>query len=177
VAIREELIWLLQDAEQRLLLSLTPAALDSGRADWAIALAQTYLFRGNRYRAQAYGDTAAAAFAELIREGTNVADRAQLVALQGLALAHSGRIQEAKVRGQEALDTAQATTTPPWQQSYIQLQVARIKILAGEPEAAIDNLEGALKGSGLISPGWLKVDTRFASLRGNPRFERLVNGS
>ncbi len=176
VAIREELIWLLQDAEQRLLLRLTPAALDSGRADWALALAQTYWFRGNRDRARAYGDTAAVAFAALIREGTNVADRAQAVALLGLALAHSGRMHEAKLRGREALAIAQGTTAPPWQQSYIQLQVARIKLLAGEPEGAIDHLELALKNSGLISPGWLKVDTRFASLRGSPRFERLVNG-
>jgi eukaryotic-like serine/threonine-protein kinase len=174
VAIREELIWLLQDAEQRVLLSLTPAALDSGRADWALALAQTYWFRGNRERARAFGDTAAVAFAALIREGSNVADRAQLVALQGLALAHSGQMHEAKLRGREALALAQSTTAPSWQQSYVQLQVARIKLLAGEKEGAIDHLALALRNSGLISSGWLKVDTRFASLRGNPRFERLV---
>jgi eukaryotic-like serine/threonine-protein kinase len=176
VAIREELIWLLQDAEQRLLLSLTPAALDSGRADWAIALAQTYWLRGDRYRARAYGDTAAVAFVKLIRQRANVADRAQLVGLHGLALAYSGRMHEAKMRGREALAIVQTTTAPAWQLAYIQLQVARIELLAGQSEVAIDRLGFALKHSGLISAGWLKIDTRFASLRGNPRFERLVRG-
>jgi len=28
-----------------------------------------------------------------------------------------------------------------------------------------------------LSPSWLKIDTTFAPLRGNPRFERVVDGS
>jgi hypothetical protein len=61
--------------------------------------------------------------------------------------------------------------------SYIQLQLVRIYLLVGEPEQALDQLESLLKIPYYLSPGWLKIDPNFASIRGNPRFERLVNGS
>ena len=60
---------------------------------------------------------------------------------------------------------------------YIQHQLARIYLLVGEPEKALDQLEPLLKIPYNLSPGWLKIDPNFAPLRGNPRFERLVNGS
>ena len=53
----------------------------------------------------------------------------------------------------------------------------RIYLLVGEPEKALDQLESLLKIPYTLSPGWLKIDPTFAPLRGNPRFERLVNGS
>jgi hypothetical protein len=59
---------------------------------------------------------------------------------------------------------------------YNQHQLARIYLLLGEPEKALDQLEPVLKVPYWLSPGWLKVDPNFASLRGNPRFERLMNG-
>ena len=61
--------------------------------------------------------------------------------------------------------------------AYIQLQLVRIYLLVGEPEKALDQLEPLLKIPYYLSPGWLKIDPTFAPLRGNPRFERLVNGS
>jgi hypothetical protein len=60
---------------------------------------------------------------------------------------------------------------------YIQHQLARIYLLVGEPEKALDQLEPLLKIPYLLSPGWLRIDPNFDPLRGNPRFQRLVNGS
>jgi hypothetical protein len=44
-------------------------------------------------------------------------------------------------------------------------------------EQALDLLEPLVHMPNSLSPGWLKIDPNFAPLRGNLRFERLVNGS
>ena len=59
---------------------------------------------------------------------------------------------------------------------YLQHQLARIYLLVGEPEKALDRLEPLLKMPYSLSPGWLRIDPTFAPLRGNPRFQRLVSG-
>ena len=59
---------------------------------------------------------------------------------------------------------------------YIQHQLARIYILVGEPERALDQLEPLLTIPYYLSPAWLLIDPTFAPLKGNPRFEKLVAG-
>ena len=101
---------------------------------------------------------------------------AQRHALLGLALAYLGRkataIQEGE-RGVALLPITKDAYVGP----YIQHQLARIYLLVGEPEKALDQLEPLLKIPYYLSPGWLKIDPNFAPLRGNPRFERLVAGA
>ena len=178
VALREDLLWLLDDAQQRLVLTLTPADLDGGRADWAVALAQTYWRRGDRSRAQAYADTATVAFEALARDIVSPGDREQNRALQALALAYAGREQEAARRGMEALNAARAASAPPSQRAYVQSLVVRIHLLAEDPEKALDQLDELVKiPEAAVSPGWLRIDPTYAPLRGNPRFERLANGT
>jgi hypothetical protein len=60
---------------------------------------------------------------------------------------------------------------------FLQHQLARIYILAGEPEKALDQLEPLLKIPYILSPGWLKIDPNFNPLRDNPRFQKLVAGA
>ena len=55
--------------------------------------------------------------------------------------------------------------------------MARIYILLGEPEKALDMLEPLLKVPYFLSPGWLRIDPTFDALRGNPRFKKLVEGT
>ena len=59
---------------------------------------------------------------------------------------------------------------------YNQHQLARIYILVGEPEKALDQLEPLLKIPYVLSPGWLRIDPNFDPLRKNPRFQKLVAG-
>ena len=82
-------------------------------------------------------------------------------------------MREGGARRWSCCRSAQDAYTGP----YIQHQLVRIYILVGEPEKALDQLEPLLKMPYYLSPGWLRIDPTFAPLRGNPRFERLVNGS
>jgi tetratricopeptide (TPR) repeat protein len=177
VALREDFLWLLGDAQQRLLLRLTPAALDGARGDWALAMAETYWTRGDRRRARAYGDTARRAYGPQIQEMLNDADRAQMMALQALALAYFGQEQEAVERGIEALKAANLAAAPPWQLLYVEFLLARVYVLAGQAEGALEHLEQVLKTPSMITRGWLRIDPNFTPLRKNPRFERLVTGT
>jgi hypothetical protein len=52
--------------------------------------------------------------------------------------------------------------------------LARIYILVGEQEKALDQLEPLLRMPYYLSPGWLKIDPSFEPLRANPRFRTLV---
>ena len=69
--------------------------------------------------------------------------------------------------------SARTPTTGP----YIQLQLARIYLLVGEPEKALDQLEPLLRIPYYLSPGWLRIDPTFDPLRSNPRFRKLVEGT
>ena len=95
--------------------------------------------------------------------------------LLGLALAYLGQ-KPAAIREGERGVALSPINREHLEGPYRQHQLARIYMLVGEPEKALDQLEPLLKMPYYLSPGWLKIDPNFALLRGNPRFERLVNG-
>jgi tetratricopeptide (TPR) repeat protein len=165
-----DLAWALDDAGQRRLLGLGPAAFDGDRASWAWVLAQTHAFRGDAARARAYADTAQAAFAAQLRDAP--ADGQRYV-LRGLALATAGRTAEG-VREAERGAALLPLARDAFLGAYLQHQLARVHLLAGRPERALDLLEPLLKMPYYLSPGWLRTDPTFAPLRGTPRFERLA---
>ena len=168
-----DLYWVLDPKQQALLLRLTPGPFDNSRAPWGLALAQTYALQGDRNRARAYADSARIAFEEALRA---IPEDGQARLLLGVALAYLGRRQEAIAEGERGL-ALRPMSQDAYGGAYNQLQLARIYILAGEPEKALDQLEPLLRVPFYLSPGWLRIDPTFDPLRSHPRFKRLVEGS
>jgi len=166
-----DLEWLLDDGQQRMLLSLPVSAFGDEPGQWNWARAETYWFRGDRARARAYADSARRALEALL---THPVERAAPTyalahAFLGLALAFLERRAAAVHEGQVAIASVAAG-------AYAKHQLARIYILVGEPDQALEQLESLLRIPYILSPGWLRIDPNFAPLRGNPRFERLIAG-
>jgi tetratricopeptide (TPR) repeat protein len=167
-----DLFWVLDDAQQRLLLRLPPSAFDDDRSTWGIVLAQTYWLRGDRARARAYADSTRVSLEEQLRA---TPDNAQQRAFLGLALAYLGRKTDAIREGERAVALS-PISRDGYTGPYLQHQLARIYLLVGEPGKAVDLLEPLLTVPYHLSPGWLRIDPTLAPLRGNPRFEKLVAG-
>jgi tetratricopeptide (TPR) repeat protein len=168
-----DLFWVLDDDQQRLLLRLPPSAFDDDRGAWGIALAATRALRGERAQARAYADSAAAAFEEQIKA---TPDNAQLYVLLGTALAYAGRKDDAVRQGRLALEKL-PISKDAYQGAYIQHQLARIYIMVGEPDKALDQLTPLLGLPYYLTPRWLGIDPEFEPLRSNPRFQRLMTST
>jgi hypothetical protein len=91
----------------------------------------------------------------------------------GTALAYLGRKADAIREGRRGVELMPLSRNA-YQSPYLQHQLARIYILVGEPEQALDVLEGLMRIPYFLSPGWLRVDPTFDPLRGNPRFRKLL---
>ena len=165
--------WVLDEAQQRLLLRLSPAPFGDDRATWGFALAETHALRGDTALARAYADSARLVLEARLRD---VPKDAVTHAYLGLSLAYMGRKADAIREGERAVALVPISTGPAFWAAF-QHHLASLYLLVGEPEKALALLEPVLKMPYHLSPGWLKIDPTFAPLRGNPRFERLVNGS
>ena len=168
-----DLIWVLDEGQQRLLLRLTPSAFDDDRAQWGAALAWAYALRGDTAKAHIYADSARLGLDHQLRA---TPQDGPLHLFLGVMLGYLGQkaaaIREGK-RGVALLPISRDAVTGPGRQHLL----GRIYILVGEPKLALDQLEPLLKIPYYLSPGWLKIDPNFRPLLGNPRFERLVNGT
>ena len=168
-----DLFWLLDEQQQQLLLRLPPSAFDDDRGAWGTALAAVYHLRGDEARARAYADSAVVAYEEQIKA---TPDNPQLYVLLGTMLAYLGRKDEAIRQGKRSLELA-PISKDAYGGAYDQHQLARIYILVGEPDKALDLLEPLLKIPYYLTPAWLKIDPTFDPLRKNPRFQKLVEGT
>jgi tetratricopeptide (TPR) repeat protein len=173
VATYGDLYWVLDQELQDLVLTLPPSAHDDDRANWALVRAQIHHLRRQQSLARAFADTAQMEFATQLR---GVPDEDQRVLLRALALGYLGRKAEAIALAKRG--AAAADKGPDWEsRPYGHHLLARIYLLNGEPELAMDELESIVHGTYYVTPAWLGVDPTFASLKGNPRFEKLVAGN
>jgi len=172
LALRENILFALNDQQQQVLLGLTPADLDGGKADWALALAETSWLRRDDAQARSYGQVAATAYAQHLENWGQAVDREQVMMLRAYGLAYAGQAREAIAEAGRALALERQLGL---RHAYLPFIFARINVLANRPDAALDQLEETLRRRDFFSREWLRIDSTFAALRGNPRFQRLVS--
>jgi TolB-like protein/Flp pilus assembly protein TadD len=160
-----DLYWPLTAEQRSLVKRLRPSAFDGDAGAWGLALAGVYDVEGDMHRAAAYGDSAATALEQQLAASPK--DPHRLVLL-GVALAYQGRKAEAVRRGRQGVELLP--------RGYFLHQLARIYILTGDAEKAIDTLERLLAMPYYLSPGWLRIDPAFDPVRKHPRFQQLVSG-
>jgi serine/threonine-protein kinase len=172
VALREDLIWALADDQLRTLTTLTPADLDGGRGDWGLAVAEAHHLLGDAARAWAYGDSAAAAYAELLAGWGERKDRGQIVVTRALALALAGRAREA-VREAERAGELQPLGSG-LQSAYVAYVQGRVFAMTGEHARAVERLTAVLAAPAQVSRASFRIDRTLAPLRADAAFQSLI---
>ena len=152
------------------LLALTPAALDGDSAVLALTKAMVQRANGHGPQARAQFASARRILEVSVRQEPN---DDYYAALLGLALAGLGRSAEAIRQGERAVALVPVSKDAEWSE-YLRANLARIYVVLGEPEKAIDQLEMVLSIPGPLSVGWLRADPFWDPLRGSPRFQRLT---
>jgi hypothetical protein len=91
----------------------------------------------------------------------------------GLAEAYAGRMTEAVRDGERGV----AMNEDEYFEPYLEQQLARIYMLSGQQDKAIDLLELLIRAPHTLSPGWLRIDPTWDPLRSHPRFKRLTEAA
>ena len=60
---------------------------------------------------------------------------------------------------------------------YFQLQLARVHMMVGSKDRAVELLTPLVEVPGYLSRAWLRVDPTFDPLRSHPGFQALVGGA
>ena len=172
LATYQDLYWVLDDAQQRQVLACRRARSTTtgrtGGSSWPSSItsgvtgsgrAPTPTRRGSRSRS---------------RSGRRPRTRSGTSFSASRWRTWAGR-RTRSAKGERGVALRRSARTP-CNGPYIQHQLARIYMLVGEPEKALDQLEPLLKMPYYLSPGWLRIDPTFDPLRSNPRFKKLVEG-
>jgi serine/threonine-protein kinase len=92
----------------------------------------------------------------------------------GLCLAGVGQRDEAIREGRRAIELLPISKDAVYGHGSV-LTLAEIYTIVGEPELACEQLETLLAVPSTISVPMLKLDPRWLPLRGNPRFQALLD--
>ena len=162
--------WLLTPAQQEHLLSLGADAFDGDVATQAVVRAQLHRLRGDTLAMRRWGRIAAEALARQLSEAGVGDAQTRMIRAQMLAMAGDGA--RAITEGEAALREPDAQV--PEARNYLLLLHAQILMHAGRSDAAVAQLEEALRVSRTTSPAWLALEPTWKPLATNPRFQRLV---
>ena len=166
-----DIVLLLSDEQQTRLIELTPAALGADTAALSLAKALVYLRRKQRILARASFDSARVVLQDKVRRHPN--GDPFYHAMLGLALAGLGRSEDAVRAGERAVALLPYPAGGP-ESTLMPANLARIHVLLGHREKAIDLLTAVFSRPGPLSPAWLRVDPFWDPLRSSARFQRLA---
>jgi TolB-like protein/DNA-binding SARP family transcriptional activator len=167
----QDIVLLLSDEQQTRLLRLTPAALDGDTAALALAKALVHWRRNQRALARASFDSARVVLQAKIRRHPD--QDPFYHTMLGLALAGLEQGEYAVKEGERAIALLPYPAGGP-ESTLMPANLARIHVLLGHREKAIDVLIGVFSRPGPLSAAWLRVDPFWDPLRGSPRFQRLA---
>jgi eukaryotic-like serine/threonine-protein kinase len=169
----EELGWLLDPDQQREVLTLGPDAFGDDRAPWATVLSLLHAMRGQPALTRAYADSARMAYEQHIAAEPN--DPQQQVFL-GMALAWLGR-KDGAIRAATRATEIAPIATDGYIGPYIQMLLARVHMMVGNYDQAVELLKEPVTVPNNLTKAWLRVDPTWDPLRNHPGFQRLVAGS
>jgi TolB-like protein/DNA-binding SARP family transcriptional activator/Flp pilus assembly protein TadD len=162
---------LLSDEQQNRLLELTPTALNGDTAALDLAKALIHQRRNQDDLARASFDSARLVLQQKVRRHPH--DDPFYHALLGLALAGLGQSEDAVREGERAV----ALLPYPGggiESTLMPANLARIHMLLGHREKAVDLLTVVLSRPGPLSAAWLRVDPFWDSLRSSSSFQELA---
>ena len=163
-----DLTWFLTNQQRRALLDL-PGETWPGWQYRSGILALEAFAVGDSARARAYSDSAIAGITGYL--ATDPPHRAFNYWARALHLANLGRIREARADR----DRAVALQAPNW--GDMRVLLAWLDAILGDKSEAVVQLDQVLKERHYINRAWLRIDDRFAPLRGYPAFDKLVAGA
>ena len=136
-------------------------------------------YEGLVARGRGNNESAQAAFArvqEIVEDDlVKAPDDAELIAMLGLVLAMRGRKTEAIAAGHRAVELL-PMSKDAFNGPLVAAKLAVIYAQAGEPARALVLLEELIKVPNGPTRGALRVEREWDSLRGNARFQKLLDG-
>jgi tetratricopeptide (TPR) repeat protein len=167
----QDIVLLLSDEQQTRLLQLTPAALDGDTAALALAKALVHQRRDQRTQARASFDSARVVLQDKVRRHPD--EDPFYHAMLGLALAGLEHSEDAVREGERAVALLPYPAGGS-ESTLMPANLARIHVLLGHREKAIDLLTAVFSRPGPLSAAWLRVDPFWDPLRSSPRFQQLA---
>jgi serine/threonine-protein kinase len=149
-------------------------ALDrlSLKSETALRYARIYGYMNKKELAKKYHDEARSILESKIEEQP---EDARFHSSLGIVYAGLGRKEDALREGKRGVELL-PVTKEAWGGLYRVEDLARIYVMVGEYDAAIDQLEFLLSVPGQLSIPLLRLDPAWNPLRDHPRFKRLLEG-